>query len=136
MKKTLFICEGNVGRSQMAEGFYNHFAKGNFATSAGVNDYGQKYNFKPREDIIQVMKEKGIDISEQKIKQVTEEMLQGIEMIVVLCNPDIIPEFLIASGINIVFKNVDDPYESTIEGVRQIRDEIEQIVLDLLSEQN
>lgn len=37
MAKILFICSGNVGRSQAAEGFYNHFTHSNDASSAGTN---------------------------------------------------------------------------------------------------
>ncbi|MBM3150312.1 MAG: arsenate reductase ArsC, partial [Chloroflexi bacterium] len=34
----LFICVGNAGRSQMAEAFFNHLARGKVqATSAGTN---------------------------------------------------------------------------------------------------
>ncbi len=62
----LFICEGNVGRSQMAEGLFNHFSLSNKAISAGVIDIGSKYNYLPREDIVKAMKEKGIDISNQR----------------------------------------------------------------------
>jgi arsenate reductase (thioredoxin) len=42
MKEVLFICEGNVGRSQMAEGFYNHYAGQKSATGAGIDDVGKK----------------------------------------------------------------------------------------------
>ena len=35
--KVLFVCRGNVGRSQMAEAYYNFFTKSNMATSAGTD---------------------------------------------------------------------------------------------------
>ena len=34
--KVLFICEGNMMRSQMAEAFYNSMTKSNDASSAGA----------------------------------------------------------------------------------------------------
>ena len=40
MKEVLFICQGNVGRSQMAEGFYNHHRGENQAISAGTDGCG------------------------------------------------------------------------------------------------
>jgi protein-tyrosine-phosphatase/chorismate mutase len=132
MKKTLFICEGNVGRSQMAEGFFNHYAEKKSSVSAGTADVGLKFNFVPREDIIQVMSEKGVDISNHRIKQICEEMLQDIDTIIVLCEEDLLPDFIKSSGINILFKYVPDPYKSDIDGVREIRDSIEIKILELL----
>jgi arsenate reductase len=71
MKQVLFICVHNSGRSQMAEAFFNRLA-GNkaTATSAGTN---------PAKEIdatvAQAMLEVGIDISHQKPKQLTFEMM-------------------------------------------------------------
>lgn len=134
MKEVIFICQGNVGRSQMAEGFYKHYAGAESAISAGTADVGAKYNFVPREDIVQVMQEKGIDISEQRIKQIAEDMIQEVRTIVVLCDPELLPDFVRTSGLNILLREVQDPYESTLDGVREVRDQIEQIVLDILSQ--
>ena len=60
----VFVCEENAGRSQMAEGFFRRYAPRGYVTlSAGT---------KPSRDInplaIKVMKEVGIDISNQKVK--------------------------------------------------------------------
>ena len=135
MKKILFICQGNVGRSQIAEGYYNHY-KGNGASiSAGIDDIGEKYNYVPRADIIQVMQEKGLDISTHKIKQINKDILKGVENIVVLCKAELLPDFVTSSGINIQFREVPDPFESSIDGVRKIRDEIEAIVLEMVQAQ-
>lgn len=37
IEKILFVCYGNVGRSQMAEAYYNHFTKSTKAISAGTD---------------------------------------------------------------------------------------------------
>jgi arsenate reductase (thioredoxin) len=63
-KSVLFICVENAGRSQMAEGFFRRYTPRGYTTlSAGA---------KPSRDInplaIKVMKEVGIDISNQKSK--------------------------------------------------------------------
>lgn len=132
MKKVLFICDGNVGRSQMAEGFYNKYKRENSAISAGIEDVGAKYNYVPRIDIVLAMKEKGIDISGQRIKQVTKQMLSQVQTIVVLCNPKSLPSFIKESGIEIIARQVDDPSKSDNNGVLKVRDDIEKIVLSLL----
>ncbi len=132
MKKVLFICQGNVGRSQMAEGFYNQRQEGKLAISAGIDAVGEKYNYVPRADIISVMQEKGIDISHHRIKQINRDMLNDVDTIVVLCDARLIPNYVKESGISIQFREVPDPFESTIDGVRKIRDQIETIVLEIL----
>jgi len=134
MNKILFVCEGNVGRSQMAEGFYKHHKGKNSAISAGVADMGAKYNYRPRKDIILVMKEKGVDISGQKIKQVTKQMLGEVRKIVVLCDPKLLPLFLQESGLSIIFKQVKDPFKSSMDEVREVRDSIEKIILELINQ--
>lgn len=71
-KSVLFVCIENAGRSQMAEGFFRRYApRGYMTLSAGT---------KPSRDInplaIKVMKEVGIDISNQKSKDITEDMIR------------------------------------------------------------
>jgi arsenate reductase (thioredoxin) len=63
-KTVLFVCVENVGRSQIAEAFFRKYAPRGYSTvSAGTSPAG-----KINPTAIQVMKEVGIDISKQKIK--------------------------------------------------------------------
>ncbi len=132
MQKILFICKGNVGRSQMAEGFWRYYTGKNNVISAGIEDVAAKYNHHPREDIIEVMKEKDIDISQQRIKQITPKILKDIDCIVVLCNPKLLPDFVKSYDIKVIYKRVPDPYKDTLDGTKQARDQIEGIILDLI----
>ena len=129
MKEVLFICEGNIGRSQMAEGFYKHIKGKDTASSAGITDVGAKYNYKPREDIVLAMKEKGIDISDQTVKQMTEQMLDDAQEVVVLCDPKLFPP---TNKTEVIFREVLDPFESSMDGVRGVRDTIERVVSELI----
>jgi arsenate reductase (thioredoxin) len=82
MEKTrvLFLCTGNSCRSQMAEGWANHLGKDVLeATSAGIEAHGKN----PR--AIAVMKEAGVDISQQESRRVTSEMLAAADLIVTVC---------------------------------------------------
>jgi arsenate reductase len=128
MKPILFICQANVGRSQMAEGFYKNKHGENSAISAGIQDVAEKFHGKPRGDIVEVMKEVGIDISEQRIKQLNVEMVDKAEKIYVLCKKDECPDFLLKAKEKINFTEVADPYDMSIDGVRKIRDDIKDIV--------
>ncbi|MFA6236850.1 MAG: arsenate reductase ArsC [Bacteriovorax sp.] len=65
--KILFLCTGNSCRSQMAEGFARHFYEDKFEIySAGI----EKHGMNPR--AIKVMKEAGVDISNQYSKTLNE----------------------------------------------------------------
>lgn len=132
MKRVLFICEGNVGRSQMAEAFYNHYTGQKLATSAGVDYVGPRYDFTPREDVMQVMKERGIDVGGHTIKQIIPEHLKDIDEIVVLCHLKHLPYFVREAGINIVNHEIKDLYDSSGQGLRNARDHIEEMVKEYI----
>jgi len=72
MKKVLFVCVHNAARSQMAEAFLNHWGAGHFlAESGGITP-------EPINPLaIEVMAEKGIDISQQRPKSVFDLYKQG-----------------------------------------------------------
>ncbi|HVP40905.1 MAG TPA: hypothetical protein VMS95_03030, partial [Candidatus Krumholzibacteriaceae bacterium] len=59
MRRVLFVCVENAGRSQMAEAFANYYGKGKLvASSAGVM-LADRVN----PVVVEVMREKGFDIS-------------------------------------------------------------------------
>ena len=62
MKKILFVCVENAGRSQMAEAFAKKYGEGKIVASSAGNKPADKVNPK----VVEVMKEKGIDISMNK----------------------------------------------------------------------
>ena len=63
-KAILYVCVENAGRSQMAEAFFNKYApKGYKAISAGTKPVSQIHPL-----AVKVMREVGIDISNQKSK--------------------------------------------------------------------
>jgi arsenate reductase (thioredoxin) len=68
----LFVCTENAGRSQIAEGFFNqkYAPKGYRAISAGTRPASQ---INPL--AVQTMKEVGVDISSQKSKIITDDMI-------------------------------------------------------------
>ena len=74
-KIVLFVCVENAGRSQMAEGFFRKYASRGYVTlSAGTKPSGE---INPL--AVEVMKEVGIDISNQKSKEITEDMMRDSE---------------------------------------------------------
>ena len=131
MKRVLFVCVENAGRSQMAEAFANKHGKGEFIVSSAGNKPADRVN----SIVVAAMKEKGIDISMNKPKLLTYQMAQEADVIITMgCN-----ELGICPGP--FFKptiewKLEDPKGKPIEKVREIRDEIEQLTKKLVTQEN
>jgi protein-tyrosine-phosphatase len=129
MKKVLFVCVENAGRSQMAEAFANHYGKGKLvASSAGIM-LADRVN----PHVVEAMREKDIDISMNKPKLLTPAMADGADKIITMgCSVEkICPAPLLK---NVIDWELEDPKGKPLEKVREIRDEIEKKVLKLIAE--
>jgi arsenate reductase len=126
-KKILFVCVENAGRSQIAQGFAEAFGKGRVeAYSAGSHPSS---HINPL--AIEVMKEKGIDLSGRRLKGLDD--LPPIEM-----------DYLITMGCEetcpavparkIIEWQIPDPKGKPIDEIRRIRDMLENKVKRLLEE--
>lgn len=127
-KIILFVCIENAGRSQIAEGFFNKSApEGYRALSAGTKPVSQ---INPV--VIDVMKEVGIDISNQKSKEITEDMMRNSFKTVNMGCMDkkSCPTLFLP---NVLDWNLEDPKDKPIDKVREIRDEVEQRVKELVA---
>ena len=126
-KVILFVCIENAGRSQMAEGFFNHryTPKGYRSISAGTRPVSQ---INPL--AIQAMSEVGIDISGQKSKIITEDMIKSSAKLVNLgCIERAECPMLFIN--NVIDWGIEDPKGKPIEKVREIRDEIDRRVKEI-----
>ena len=127
MSKILFVCVENAGRSQMAEGFFRKLGPSNFEVmSAGT---------KPASEInptaVQVMKEVDIDISQNRSKTITSEMISESDTVINMgcMDKESCPALFVE---DIDDLNIEDPKGKSIEQVRKIRDGIEARVLELV----
>ena len=130
-KIILFVCVENAGRSQMAEGFFNKSApEGYRAISAGTKPISQ---INPV--VIDAMKEVGIDISNQKSKEITEDMMRNsFKTVNMGCMDNEFKESCPTLFLpNVLDWNLEDPKDKSIEKVREIRDEIDQRVKELVT---
>lgn len=131
MPKTLFICHANVGRSQMAEAYYNHLTKSKESFSAGVRKEAvRKYPILPQE-ILDLMFEDGVIVTDQRPKAITEDMVNQSSRIYVLCKKELCPDFLLNSG-KVTFWVVEDPYRMTLDEMRKVRDLIKSKVQNII----
>lgn len=128
VETVLFVCVQNAGRSQMAEGFFRKYAPNDHEViSAGTVPTSQ---INPV--AVEVMKEVGIDISNQKPKDLTEDMIEDATTIINMgCMDDkFCPALFVPKVID---WGIEDPKDKPIEKVRQIRDEIKRRVLEIIS---
>jgi protein-tyrosine-phosphatase len=128
MKNVLFVCVGNAGRSQMAETFFNHLAEGKArATSAGTNPTSEV-----SPTVIQAMKEVDIDISSNRPKKLTMEMLDKADKVITMgCGAENVCP---ATFVETEDWELEDPEGKPIEEIRRVRDEIKERVISLLRE--
>jgi arsenate reductase len=126
-KTILFVCIENAGRSQMAEGFFNqrYAQKGHHAISAGTRPVSQ---INPL--AVQAMSEVGIDISGQKSKIITENMIRNsAKSINMGCMERAECPMLFIN--NVIDWGIEDPKGQPIGKVREIRDEIDRRVKEI-----
>jgi arsenate reductase len=123
----LFVCVHNAGRSQMAAGFMQHKA----GECVQVLSAGSA----PKESInpiaVQVMAEIGIDISSSQPKILTDSAVEESDFVITMGCGDACKFY---PGKRYEDWKLDDPAGQALEKVRQIRDQIEVRVTQLLSE--
>lgn len=127
MKTVLFVCVHNAGRSQMAAGFMQKLGEGKVEVfSAGSA---------PKDSInpvaVQAMAEVGIDISNNAPKILTDEAVIASDVVITMGCGDTCKFY---PGKRYEDWQLDDPAGQGIESVREIRDEIKNKVVNLLSD--
>jgi arsenate reductase len=118
MRRALFVCIGNAGRSQMAQAFYEE--RGGEARSAGSQPEHELHS-----NVVEAMGEVGIDISERRPKGFTDADVQWADVIVTMGCGDVCPVF---PGREYIDWNLPDPVAMSLDDVRNLRDEIERRV--------
>ncbi|MDB6022955.1 MAG: glyA [Pedosphaera sp.] len=146
MKTILFVCTGNVCRSPMAEGIFRHAMKGRRdiqVLSAGI---GAMEGQAPSPYAVQAVKELGIDISKQRSRQLTGELVQEADFIFGMTHSHVDTVFLLYpqaaektfllrefdDTLDIFEKDISDPIGGSYEVYLNCRDQIEQGIASLL----
>jgi len=136
-KKVLFVCVHNSARSQMAEAFLKQEAGDQFEVESAGLEPGQLNPI-----VVEVMKEVGIDISQNKTKSVFDFYKQGkqYDYVITVCDES-------QSGACPVFPGkggrfhwgFDDPSsfkgtsEENMEKTREVRDKIKHRIIEWLN---
>ena len=124
MKKILFVCTHNAGRSQMAEGYVNATYSDRYtAFSAGSEPAGEVNPL-----VIRAMQEIGVDISNAKPKLIDEFDGNEMDLLITLCDSGTCPLFPWAK--ETIHQTFPDPKaisgtdEERLAAIRAIRDAI------------
>ena len=127
MKKILFVCVENAGRSQMAEAFFRKYMpKGFEAISAGTSPSPQVNPI-----VTQAMNEIGIDIENQTPKHISQQIIDESEKAINMgcIDKESCPALFMK---DILDWQIPDPKGKSIEEVRKIRDQIKAKVIILI----
>jgi arsenate reductase (thioredoxin) len=126
VKKVIFACVHNAGRSQMAEALFNQLADPSKARaiSAGTNP-GEHVH----PEVAQAMLEVGIDLSKAQPTRLTPELAEGAALLVTMGCGDQCP---VVPGARREDWPLPDPKGGPPERVRGIRDDIRRRIESLL----
>ena len=127
MKKILFVCVENAGRSQMAEAFFRKYMpKGFEAISAGTKPSTQVNPI-----VLQAMNEIGIDIENHTPKYISQQIIGESEKAINMgcIDKESCPTLFMK---DVLDWQIPDPKGKSIEEVRKIRDQIKTKVLILI----
>ena len=127
MKTVLFVCVHNAGRSQMAAGFMQSLGK----DKVNVLSAGSMPKDQINPVAVEVMKEVGIDISNNQPKILTTESVKESDVVITMGCGDACPIF---PGKRYEDWQLEDPAGKDLETVRRIRDEIKSRIETLISE--
>jgi len=133
--KVLFLCRANIGRSQMANKLYDQIT-GEISKGAGTKVSEERQGMKigevkGAENMIPCMKEVGIDISNSEVKQVTQEMVNWADKIIIMTSKENVPDFVLESN-KVEFWEIKDPKGTDLPSHSKTREEIKKKIEELL----
>ncbi len=123
----LFVCIQNAGRSQIASALFDRAAAGaHVARSAGSNPADHVHP-----EVVEVMRELDIDVSDGVPRKLSRADAEWADVVVTMGCGDACPYI---PGKRYIDWQLDDPHGQPPERVREIRDEIERRVRQLVHE--
>ena len=130
MKKVLFACVHNAGRSQMAAAFFN--AQADPARARAISA-GTAPGNRVHPEVVEVMREAGLELAGVKPQKLTEEVSRGAGVLITMGCGEECP---IVPGARVEDWPLPDPKGQPREQVRAIRDEIRTRVADLIARED
>ena len=126
MTTVLFACVHNAGRSQMAAALFNQLADPSKARAISA---GTEPGARVHPEVVEVMREVGIDLSVVVPRKLTEDLARQAQVLVTMGCGDACP---FVPGARVEDWPLSDPKGQSINAVRRIRDDVRARVEDLL----
>jgi arsenate reductase len=123
----LFVCVANSGRSVMAEQLFRRAARGRHHARSAGSEPGSAVH----PQVVEALNEVGIDASAHVPKKLDQDALAWADVAVSTCSEEVCP---ITPGVHRISWVFDDPKKLPLERVREIRDDIDRHVRELLDQ--
>lgn len=127
MITVLFACVHNAGRSQMAAGFFDALADPALAHAISAGTQPAEH---VHPEVLQVMREVGIDLSGARPALLTDAVAAGVQVLVTMGCGETCP---FVPGVERIEWDVPDPKGRPLERVRAIRDNVRARVEQLIT---
>jgi arsenate reductase len=125
MKRVLFVCLHNAGRSQMSQALFARVAhNAHEARSAGTSPAQHVHP-----SVVAAMREVGIDLSANTPAKLTDDLARWADVVVTMGCGDACP---VIAGKRYIDWELPDPKDMPIEEVREVRDDIDSRVRELV----
>lgn len=143
--KVLFLCHANVGRSQVAEVFFDKLSQHNGDSAGiGVDEWIGRLNLTSKKlkdapthrSVEYVRDELGVDIAEKERRQLTSEMAAEADLVIVIDSKNRWPKYLdyLNDGGKVVFWDIPDPYGQDDDFAYDVFGQVKQRVKQLVEE--
>src|SRR5205823_4657699 len=146
MKTILFVCTGNICRSPMAEGLFRQAVKGRNDFRVICAGVGAVEGMPPSEHAVHALKELGIDISRQRSRMLTADVVHEADFIfgmthshvdaVTLLYPQAAEKTFLLREFDETLDNyeadISDPIGGSYEIYLNCRDQIEQGIVGMM----
>ena len=129
MNTVIFACVHNAGRSQMAAAWFNALAD---STKARAISAGTDPGTKVHPEVLEVMREVGVDLSDRTPQKLTDDLARGAQLLITMGCGEQCP---VVPGLQRDDWPLEDPKGKAIARVREIRDDVKERVVDLLRRQ-
>jgi arsenate reductase len=126
MNTVIFACIHNAGRSQMAAAWFNALAD---STKARAISAGTDPGTRVHPEVLQAMREVGVDLGDRKPQKLTDDLARGAQMLVTMGCGEQCP---VVPGLRRDDWPLEDPKGKPIARVREIRDDVRARVMGLL----
>jgi arsenate reductase len=123
----LFVCVANSGRSLLAERLFREAANGRHRARSAGSDPGTA----PHPQVVDALREVGIDASDHVPRRLDPQALDWADVAVSTCSEDVCP---VTPGVRRISWVFDDPKNLPLVRVREIRDDIDRHVRELVTE--